>query len=108
HFAVSNPRAIPERRFAALRRAGRRLSTAAALLVLAAPAAALEPRFPLRDYVRDVWTTANGLPQNSVNAITQTRDGYLWLGTFNGLGGFGGVCFMVFESGTTTAFGNTR
>jgi response regulator RpfG family c-di-GMP phosphodiesterase/ligand-binding sensor domain-containing protein len=90
---VSNPRAISERRFAAPCRAGRLLSTAAALWVLAAPAAALEPRFPLRDYVRDVWTTANGLPQNSVNAITQTRDGYLWLGTFGGLTRFDGQRF---------------
>src|SRR6185503_19879915 len=57
------------------------------------PAAALEPQFPLRDYVRYVWTTANALPQNSVNAITQTRDGYLWLGTFGGLTRFDGVRF---------------
>ena len=47
----------------------------------------------MRAYVRDHWTTANGLPQNSVTAIAQTRDGYLWLGTFGGLTRFDGVRF---------------
>src|SRR5207248_525373 len=31
------------------------------------------------------WQTEHGLPQNSVTALIQTRDGYLWVGTFNGL-----------------------
>ena len=29
----------------------------------------------------DVWTTEEGLPENTVITMTQTRDGYLWLGT---------------------------
>ncbi len=33
-------------------------------------------------YRYDVWTTEQGLPQNSVNTLVQTRDGYLWVGTF--------------------------
>ncbi|MGE3844935.1 MAG: two-component regulator propeller domain-containing protein, partial [Vicinamibacterales bacterium] len=45
----------------------------------------------------DVWTTENGLPQNSVNDIVQTRDGYLWLATFGGLVRFDGVRFTVFD-----------
>ena len=36
-------------------------------------------------YVIDSWTTANGLPQNSVLSIVQTPDGYLWFATFDGL-----------------------
>lgn len=44
-----------------------------------------------------VWETADGLPQNSVIAIAQTRDGYLWFGTFNGLARFDGVRFEVFD-----------
>jgi signal transduction histidine kinase/ligand-binding sensor domain-containing protein len=43
------------------------------------------------------WTTENGLPQNSVNDILQTRDGYLWLATFGGLVRFDGVRFVVFD-----------
>ena len=31
------------------------------------------------------WNTEEGLPQSSVIALTQSRDGYLWLGTVNGL-----------------------
>ena len=43
------------------------------------------------------WTTENGLPQNSVNDILQTRDGYLWLATFGGLVRFDGLRFTVFD-----------
>lgn len=42
------------------------------------------------------WQAEQGLPQNTVNAIVQTRDGYLWLGTQNGLVRFDGVGFKVF------------
>lgn len=45
----------------------------------------------------DSWTTENGLPQNSVNDILQTRDGYLWLATFGGLVRFDGARFVVFD-----------
>jgi ligand-binding sensor domain-containing protein/signal transduction histidine kinase len=37
------------------------------------------------------WTKADGLPQNSVTAVLQTRDGYLWIGTQDGLARFDGV-----------------
>ena len=42
------------------------------------------------------WGTEAGLPQNTVNAIVQTRDGYMWLGTHDGLARFDGVRFKVF------------
>ena len=42
------------------------------------------------------WGTGAGLPQNTVNAIAQTPDGYLWLGTRDGLARFDGVKFTVF------------
>lgn len=45
----------------------------------------------------DSWTTENGLPQNSVNDILQTRDGYLWLATEGGLVRFDGVRFVVYD-----------
>jgi ligand-binding sensor domain-containing protein/signal transduction histidine kinase len=41
------------------------------------------------------WTTADGLPQNSVTAIAQTPDGYLWIGTFGGLARFDGTSFRL-------------
>ncbi|MDB6027065.1 MAG: Two component regulator, sensor protein [Verrucomicrobiales bacterium] len=47
-----------------------------------------------------LWQTEDGLPQNSVQAIIQTRDGYLWVGTQNGLARFDGVHFTVFDDHT--------
>jgi ligand-binding sensor domain-containing protein/signal transduction histidine kinase len=48
------------------------------------------------DYTVDSWQTPDGLPANTITAITQTPDGYLWLGTLNGLARFDGVRFKVF------------
>ncbi len=59
-------------------------------------------------YLQTIWTTENGLPQNSVNAIVQTRDGYLWLATFGGLARFDGVRFTVFDTANTPALKSTR
>jgi len=47
-------------------------------------------------FVIKSWGTADGLPQNTVNVVLQTRDGYLWLGTQGGLARFDGVRFTVF------------
>jgi ligand-binding sensor domain-containing protein len=56
---------------------------------------------PPSQYLHAVWTTDHGLPQNSVNAIVQTPDGYLWLGTNGGLARFDGVRFTVFHVGNS-------
>ena len=45
-----------------------------------------------------VWQSESGLPQNNVNSIAQTPDGYLWLATAEGLARFDGVKFTVFVS----------
>jgi ligand-binding sensor domain-containing protein len=54
--------------------------------------------------VHDVWRIEDGLPQNSVRAIEQTRDGYLWLGTEEGLCRCNGVNFKVFDKRSVSAF----
>ncbi len=46
------------------------------------------------EYRVDVWQTADGLPGNTVTAIQQTGDGYLWVGTLAGLVRFDGVRFQ--------------
>jgi len=46
------------------------------------------------------WKTENGLPDNAVTAIVQTHDGYLWVGTYGGLGRFDGLQFTNFNSAT--------
>ena len=52
-------------------------------------AAVLDPQLPLAQYSIDTWDGSDGLPQIRIRAIVQTRDGYLWLGTANGLVRFG-------------------
>lgn len=51
---------------------------------------------PDQSYVCQTWRVEDGLPQNSVLAIVQTQDGYVWLGTANGLARFDGVQFKRF------------
>lgn len=50
-----------------------------------------------------VWTTENGLPQNSVHAIFQSDDGYLWIATEGGIARFNGAEFKVFQHENTPA-----
>lgn len=61
-----------------------------------------------RTYYFDSWTTDNGLPQNSVNAILQTRDGYLWIATTDGLVRYDGARFTVFNQGNTPGINDNR
>ncbi len=70
-----------------------------ALLLLCLPlrAAAVNPSTPLGAYARQSLVMENGLPQNSVQALAQTRDGFLWIGTEAGLVRFDGVSFQVFD-----------
>jgi signal transduction histidine kinase len=57
----------------------------------------LEPTTPLAEFGRQSWTMESGLPQNSVHALAQTRDGFLWLGTEAGLVRFDGISFLVLD-----------
>jgi signal transduction histidine kinase/ligand-binding sensor domain-containing protein/CheY-like chemotaxis protein len=59
----------------------------------------LDPQKEITQYVHDAWGVEAGLPQSSVQAIIQTRDGYLWLGTREALVRFDGVNFDVFDKG---------
>jgi ligand-binding sensor domain-containing protein len=47
-------------------------------------------------YGIDFWREAEGLPQSRIRAIVQTRDGYIWLGTDNGVVRFNGANFTAF------------
>src|SRR5277367_5270415 len=48
-------------------------------------------------FIVDSWNNEEGLPQSSVISVIQTRDGYLWLGTLNGLVRFDGIHFTPFN-----------
>jgi len=51
----------------------------------------------LSQYVQTQLTARSGLPQNSVAAVTQTQDGYLWFGTEEGFARFDGIRFATFS-----------
>lgn len=65
---------------------------------------ALDPGRLLSQYRTQVWGTAEGLPSMSVAVIAQTPDGYLWVGTTEGLARFDGSRFVVFDRANTPAF----
>ena len=56
---------------------------------------ALDPNRKVSQYVREQWTTEKGFPGGVVRAIAQTVNGYLWIGTDNGLIRFDGFNFQV-------------
>ena len=61
------------------------------------PAVWAAPKLLLEDLSVRSWTKEDGLPDDSVTAVLQTRDGYLWVGTMAGLARFDGVRFVVFS-----------
>jgi ligand-binding sensor domain-containing protein/signal transduction histidine kinase len=75
----------------------RSILTATALLCLLGPVRsfALDPAKTVYQYNCQSWTRREDLPANSINAITQTKDGCLWFGTSKGLVQFDGLEFKV-------------
>jgi ligand-binding sensor domain-containing protein len=57
----------------------------------------------LGEYHIDRWTTDQDLPQNTVQCLLQTEDGYLWVGTQAGLARFDGLRFTIFDRNNTPA-----
>lgn len=75
-------------------------------LFLSLSLTALDPSVPLDRYTMRGWTGADGLPQSTPLQIVQTRDGYLWLGTWGGLARFDGHRFRTFTSADTPEIPN--
>jgi ligand-binding sensor domain-containing protein/two-component sensor histidine kinase len=74
-----------------------RICALLAFLGAAREVCALDPHKALTQYSTSVWTQQQGLPQDTIRAITQTTDGYLWLGTDEGLARFDGYDFTIFN-----------
>ena len=81
---------------------------AAVLFALIAPlgADALDGSKAVTQHHYQVWLTEDGLPQISVQDVLQTRDGYLWLGTQEGLVRYDGARFVVFDNRNTGSIEN--
>ena len=80
----------------------------AGLGVLLALSMRLQAASAFPSFRLDSWTTANGLPSNTITVVRQTRDGYLWLATDNGLARFDGMRFTVFSKSDTAGIAGSR
>jgi ligand-binding sensor domain-containing protein/signal transduction histidine kinase len=71
------------------------------------PIYAVDPNRAMTQYVRDHWGVEQGFPKGPLYAITQTADGYLWIGTQSGLFRFDGWSFSQVQdpSGVYTITG---
>jgi signal transduction histidine kinase/ligand-binding sensor domain-containing protein len=74
----------------------RLLAAALTVLLTCAPAAALNPKIGLQDLNHASWSEKDGVPAD-VQSMAQTPDGWLWLGTVDGLYRFDGVHFDRFH-----------
>lgn len=71
------------------------------LLALALEGWALQPGRKIWHYGYAQWQDRDGLPQNTVQAIAQSTDGYIWLGTEAGLVRFNGRAFRTYTQANT-------
>ena len=75
-----------------------------AVICLACPAYASDPNRTIAQYLRERWFSDRGFNGNAVTALTQTPDGYLWIGTDKGLLRFDGSSFRAFPRAIPTSF----
>ncbi|HVT02313.1 MAG TPA: two-component regulator propeller domain-containing protein, partial [Thermoanaerobaculia bacterium] len=79
------------------RRLDRVFSLAAAFWLLAASLHALPVDRAISQYAHRTWRIEEGLPNSVVRGITQTSDGSIWIGTYDGLARFNGDSFELFN-----------
>jgi signal transduction histidine kinase/ligand-binding sensor domain-containing protein len=73
-----------------------------------APAQLTNPAIASAEFAIEVRITDNGLPQNNATAVIQTKRGYIWVGTYNGIAQFDGLHFKVFDSSNSKGLANSR
>jgi ligand-binding sensor domain-containing protein/tRNA A-37 threonylcarbamoyl transferase component Bud32 len=73
------------------------------ILSIGATLFALDPDKAVTQYLTASWDERSGLPSNYVRDVIQTNDGYIWLGTDEGLARFDGVTFTIFDDKNTPA-----
>jgi ligand-binding sensor domain-containing protein len=72
-------------------------SLAVLLAMLAGQSVALDSSLRPSQHILNTWQIPEGHPQSSAQSIARTPDGYLWVGTEEGLARFDGVQFTVFD-----------
>jgi len=77
-------------------------------LFLVDRALALDPTRELWQYNCRTWTRQDGLQANGINAIAQSKDGYLWFGTAAGVLRFDGVDFELCDLHSVAKVRNSR
>ena len=99
-MAIIDP--IDGRRAYARPRAWRKRILVGLLFLTAIPSSARASSLvSLQTWVSTAWQTRDGLPQQTVNALTQSHDGYIWVGTQDGLGRFDGQRFAEYDTANT-------
>ncbi|WP_260738865.1 ligand-binding sensor domain-containing protein [Tunturiibacter lichenicola] len=66
------------------------------LIVVILPTSLVAQSLPLSHFQHTAWTLQDGAP-SQIDALAQTKDGYIWLGTVNGLFRFDGVRFEQYK-----------
>ena len=91
--------------FLNVRRISVLISLLFSVMLLSEPAFALDPQKAITQYLHKEWGPEQGFTQRDVFSIVQTRDGYLWLATIDGLVRFDGMRFTVFNKTNTKELG---
>jgi signal transduction histidine kinase/ligand-binding sensor domain-containing protein len=104
HSSYVTPAADPLRPYFGRHRGLLKVFICCALFLgLSSTSRALDPNTALTSFARQTWVMENGLPQNTVTALLQTQDGFLWIGTESGLVRFDGYSFQVFDRNSDAA-----
>lgn len=64
----------------------------------------LDANKSLSQFSIDFWTADRGLPSVAVTKVLQSKENYIWLGTYDGLLRFDGASFMLYNSGNVPSF----
>src|SRR5262245_26773247 len=80
----------------------RSICVAVLLLSAAVPASADDSARYLSQYAHSAWRVQDGTLSGAPAAVTQTSDGYVWVGTSTGLFRFDGVRFVPLAANDTT------
>jgi signal transduction histidine kinase/ligand-binding sensor domain-containing protein len=97
-FVRSTGEATPTGDWHAGTRIPRSILQCLSLLLVAGSSWAVDPSRHISQYAHTAWRVQDGIFTGAPSAITQTADGYLWVGTENGILRFDGVRFTPWST----------